>query len=78
MGTNAGEILLMKIITLMIVYVALTVFTFGHAFVNFPDTEEHWFAGQRYTMHNGSGTKIFASMVCGISWPLYWSVELQR
>jgi len=62
----------------MLAYIFMTIYTFGHAYVNFPDTEQHWFGGQPYTAHNGTGTKVFGSLACGMSWPLYWSVELQR
>ena len=69
---------ILNLFTAAVLYLVIVIFTFGHAYVHFPNTEEHWFAGEPYTVHNGTGFKVFGSLVCGLSWPLYWSVEIQK
>jgi hypothetical protein len=68
----------MKELSVFIAYVLIGIFTFGHAYNHYPDTEEASFAGHKYTITNGPGTKTFASCASSLVWPLYWSVKLQE
>ena len=62
-------------ISYVIAYLFMIIFTFGHAYNNYPKEEPWQFAGQTYTIHNGPGTITFAAAACSIAWPLYWSVQ---
>lgn len=59
-------------------YFVIAIFTFGHCWNQVPEKEQHFFAGQEYTVHNGPGTKMMASVASAAAWPLYWSVKVQE
>lgn len=59
----------------LLMYVVAALFTFGHAYHQVPDTEDHQFAGVQYTVHNGPGTKVVGAALATMFWPLYWSVK---
>lgn len=65
-------------ITYIAAYVVVAVFTFGHAYNQYPNEEVGKFAGLTYTITNGPGTKGLGSIAASIGWPLYWSVKLQE
>ena len=62
----------------IIAWLLMTVFTFGHAYNQYPSVEEGHFGSQTYQIHNGPGTKMGASLFMSILWPLYWSVKAQE
>ena len=64
--------------SLMIIYLFMIIFTFGHAYHSVPDEEKSKFAGVEYTVHNGSGVKATGAFISSIAWPLYWSVQIWR
>ena len=64
--------------TYIIAYFIVLLFTFGHAYNNYPKEEPWHFAGETYTIHNGPGTITIGSLACSVAWPLYWSVKLQE
>lgn len=55
-----------------------TIFTFGHAYNQVPDTEQASFSGVEYTQRNGPGYKAFGAFWAAIVFPLYWSVQVQK
>jgi len=59
-------------------YLLIGVFTFGHCWNQVPATEQHHFGSIEYTVHNGPGTKMIASVAAAAAWPLYWSVKVQE
>lgn len=65
-------------LTYIVAYILVGIFTFGHAWVNVPETETGYFAGDAYTIHNGSGTKLMVAVGSAAFSPLYWSVRLQK
>ena len=67
-----------KIGLVIIFWLFMTIFTFGHAYNQYPSIEQGYFAGHTYEIHNGPGTKLFASFFFSIGWPLYWSVKIQE
>lgn len=67
-----------KIGAAIVAWVLMMVFTFGHAYNQYPTIEEGKFGGVAYQIHNGPGTKMGASLFISIFWPLYWSVKIQE
>ena len=70
--------LLKEPLTIIVVYFIMVIFTFGHAYNNYPEEEPGYFAGTTYVIHNGPGTITFGALACSVAWPLYWSVKLQE
>lgn len=62
----------------LVAYVMIFIYTFGHAYAHYPDTEKGYFGGVEYTIHNGSGTKGSSAFISSIFWPLYWSIKFQE
>ena len=67
-----------KAVAGFVLYILLGIYTFGHSWVHYPETEVGYFGGQEYTIHNGPGTKLLASIGAAAFSPLYWSVRLQK
>jgi hypothetical protein len=67
-----------KILLGIVAWFVMIVFTFGHAYNQYPSIEEGHFGGTTYQIHNGPGTKMGASLFMSIFWPLYWSVKVQE
>ena len=65
-------------LTLVVVYLFIAIYTFGHAFNGVPDEEKAKFAGIDYVIQNGGGMKTMIGFASGVFWPLYWSVKLQE
>ena len=65
-------------LTYLVLYLMVSIFTFGHCWNQVPETEKHYFGGQEYTVHNAEGTKFIASIASAAAWPLYWSVKAQK
>jgi len=66
----------MKIfMSVMIGYLLMFIFTFGHAYAHYPDTEQGYFGGEPYTIRNGTGVKGLSAIASSAFWPLYWSVK---
>lgn len=68
----------MKEASAIIGYIFMVIFTFGHAYANYPDTEKGYFGGTEFTIRNGPGTKGSGALISSVAWPLYWSVKLQE
>lgn len=67
-----------KLGLIIVFWLFMTIFTFGHAYNQYPSIEKGYFGSTEYTIHNGPGTKLFASFFSSIAWPLYWSVKVQE
>lgn len=67
-----------KLGLIIVFWLFMTIFTFGHSYNQYPTIEQGRFAGVDYQIHNGPGTKLFASFFMSIAWPLYWSVKIQE
>lgn len=67
-----------KIVLVIVAWLFMSIFTFGHAYNQYPSVEQGHFGGHTYEIHNGPGTKLFASTFFSIAWPLYWSVKIQE
>ena len=63
---------------LVIVYIVIGIFTFGHCYNQYPDEEPGEFGGYKYVINNGPGTKSIVSIAASACWPFYWSVQLQE
>lgn len=65
-------------LTYVALYLMVGVFTFGHCWNQVPEIEKGYFGSTEYIIHNGSGTKMIASVGAAAAWPLYWSVKAQE
>lgn len=59
--------------TYILMYVAMMPFTFGHAYVHFPNDYKASFSDQR--IEYGILEKSIGSAVACVAWPFYWSVQ---
>lgn len=56
------------IINLWVAYAGIAIATFGRAFNSYPEPRDDFQSAQR----------TCASLFCAATWPLYWSVQLQK
>ena len=67
---------------LLIVYALIAVMTFGHAFVRAYDEKlpEYKAIKEQGKVTLGSPEEAagIGALLCGMAWPLYWSVQLAR
>lgn len=64
--------------TYILTYIAMFIFTFGHAYTAYPETYNTYFAGKTYVAHHDAMSKGCGAMMSSIFWPLYWSVQVQK
>lgn len=69
-------------LALAIIYAFFAVATFGHAYVVFyaeklPEYKAIKAQG-KVVLGSPEEASVYAGFLCGIAWPLYWSVQLAR
>jgi hypothetical protein len=64
--------------TYVLSYIAVLIFTFGHAYNAYPLTYEEQFRDKVYTIRYDPLQKGIGSLFSSLLWPLYWSVEVQK
>ena len=64
--------------TCLIAYVAMFIFTYGHAFNRYPTSYETTIMGKPVTVNTTSGEAACGALMVSMFWPLYWSVKVQE
>lgn len=68
----------LKDYVVIFIYLFVAIFTFGHAYNDYPETYTSRFMGREMVHEYGVEHKSAGSMMSALVWPLYWSVRLQR
>lgn len=70
--------LLQEPFTYVIVYIAMFIFTYGHAFNRYPASYDTAVLGNTVTIQTTTGEAAVGALMQSMFWPLYWSVQVQK
>lgn len=70
--------LLQEPFTYVIVYIAMFIFTYGHAFNRYPASYDTTVIGKTVTIQTTTGEAAVGALMQSMFWPLYWSVQVQK
>ena len=68
----------LKDYAVIFIYLFMAVFTFGHAYNQYPETYKTVTMGTEFIHQYDEVQKSAGSMMSALVWPLYWSVQVQK